>query len=125
MTQWGEESTVETPAGEVLVTSMRQGLGQGPGARAHRRRWTGKTLKVKGEGAAAGASDTPWPGGVVGLVREPACSRRLKLKPGESFDYLVVHPDGQPRGEDDRHLRGRGVEGPLAEHARRGNSSVS
>ena len=53
---------------------MRQGLGKDQ-ALALTGTVEGKTLKVKGEGAAAAASDTPWPGGVVGLVREPGCSR--------------------------------------------------
>ncbi len=91
VTQWGEESTVETPAGEVLITSMRQGLGKDQ-ALALTGVVEGKTLKVKGEGPAAGASDTPWPGGVVGLVREPKLFKELKLAKGESFSYPSYIP---------------------------------
>jgi transglutaminase-like putative cysteine protease len=91
VTQWGEESTVETPAGEVLITSMRQGLGKDQ-ALALTGIVEGKTLKIKGDGAAAGASDTPWPGGIVGLVREPKLFKELKLKPGESFEYPSYIP---------------------------------
>ena len=53
MTQWGEESTVETPTGEVFITSMRQGLGKDQ-ALALTGVVEGKTLKVTGDGAAAG-----------------------------------------------------------------------
>jgi hypothetical protein len=89
--QWGEESTVETPAGDVLVTGMRQGLGKDQ-ALALSGVVEGKTLKVKGEGAAATASDTPWPEGVVGLVREPRLFKELKLGKGESFSYPSYIP---------------------------------
>ncbi len=91
ITQWGEESTVETTAGEVLITSMRQGLGKDQ-ALALTGTVDGKSLKIKGDGAAAGASDTPWPGGVVGLVREPRLFKELKLKQGESFEYPSYIP---------------------------------
>ncbi|MBA4066533.1 MAG: hypothetical protein C0501_23080 [Isosphaera sp.] len=91
VTQWGEESTVESPAGDVLVTSMRQGLGKDQ-ALALTGVVEGKTLKIKGDGAAAGASDTPWPGGVVGLVREPKLFKELGPKAGEGFDYPSYIP---------------------------------
>lgn len=91
VTQWGEESTVESLTGEVYITSMRQGLGKDQ-ALALTGTVKGKVLEIKGEGAAAGASDTPWPGGVVGLVREPRLFKELKLKPGESFDYPSYIP---------------------------------
>ena len=45
-----------------------------------------------GEGAAAGASDTPWPGSVTGIAREPFLFKEKQLKPGESFDYLTYVP---------------------------------
>ncbi len=48
----------------------------------------GKTLKITGEGAAKGASDTPWPEDVVGCAREPALFKEKRLKIGESFEYL-------------------------------------
>jgi hypothetical protein len=91
VTQWGEESTVETPQGEVLVTSMRQGLGKDQ-ALALTGIVEGKTLKIKGDGAAAGASDTPWPEGVVGLAREPKLFKELKLNEGQSFAYPSYIP---------------------------------
>jgi hypothetical protein len=90
-TLWGEEATVESRTGEVLVTSMRQKLGKDQEL-ALTGMVEGKTLKVRGEGVAAGASDTPWPGGVVGLVREPGLFRELKLKKGESFEYPSYIP---------------------------------
>jgi len=89
VSQFGEESTVETPEGEVLITSMRQGLGKDQ-ALALSGVVEGKTLKVAGEGNAKGASnEIAWPMNVVGVAREPLLMRETKLKPGESFDYLT------------------------------------
>jgi hypothetical protein len=92
VTQWGEESTVESPAGEVLVTSFRQGIGKDQ-ALALTGVVEGKTLKVKGDGVAAAASSTPWPAGVVGLVREPKLFKELKLRAGEGFEYPTYVPN--------------------------------
>lgn len=87
VSQWGEESTVETPEGDILVTGVRQGIGKDQ-ALVLSGVVEGKTLKITGQGAAKDASDTPWPGGVVGCVREPALFKEHRdLKPGESFDY--------------------------------------
>lgn len=83
---WGEESTVESDRGDVLVTGMRQGTGPDP-ALVLEGTVEGKTLKVRGKGAAKVASDTPWPEGVVGCVREPALFKEKRLRAGESFDY--------------------------------------
>lgn len=91
VTQFGEESTVESPEGEVLLTSMRQGLGTNQ-ALALTGTVEGKTLKVKGEGAAEGATDTPWPGGVTGLTREPRLFKEKMPKSGESFEYVTYVP---------------------------------
>lgn len=88
VSQWGEESTVETPEGDIIITGMRQGLGKDQ-ALVLSGVVEGKTLKITGEGAAKGASDTPWPDGVIGVVREPALFKEKKLKTGESFDYLA------------------------------------
>lgn len=90
-TQTAEESTAETPEGEVLVTSFRQSLGTNVSL-AISGVVDGKSLKVKGEGLAEAAADTPWPEGVVGIAREPHLFREKKLKPGESFDYLTYVP---------------------------------
>ncbi|QJW95630.1 transglutaminase-like domain-containing protein [Frigoriglobus tundricola] len=84
--QWGEESTVETPAGDVLITGMRQGIGKDQ-ALVLNGIVDGKVLKISGEGVAKGASDTPWPPGVVGCVREPALFKEKQIKAGESFEY--------------------------------------
>lgn len=84
--QWGEERTVETAAGEILLTGMSQGLGKDQ-ALVLSGVVEGKTLKVTGDGAAKHASDTPWPEGVVGCAREPALFKEKRLKAGESFDY--------------------------------------
>ncbi len=87
VSQWGEESSVETADGVVLVTGMRQGIGKDQ-ALVLSGVVDGKTLKITGDGAAKGASDTPWPEGVVGNAREPALFKEKRLKAGESFDYL-------------------------------------
>ena len=86
VSQWGEESTIETPDGAILITGMRQGIGKDQ-ALVLSGMVEGKMLKITGDGAAKGASDTPWPEGVVGCVREPALFKEKKLKVGESFDY--------------------------------------
>ncbi|MBN9121278.1 MAG: transglutaminase domain-containing protein [Planctomycetes bacterium] len=86
VSQWGEESTVETPDGQILVTGMRQGIGKDQ-ALVLSGVVEGKILKITGEGAAKGASDTPFPEGVVGCVREPALFKEKRLKAGESFEY--------------------------------------
>ncbi len=92
VTQFGEESTVETPEGEVVSTSMRQGLGKDQ-ALALSGMVDGKVLKIKGAGAAQGASDTPWPGGVTGITREPRLFKENQaLKIGEKFEYLTYVP---------------------------------
>lgn len=85
--QFGEESTVETPDGEVVLTSMRQGIGRNQ-ALALTGVVDGKTLRVTGEGVAKeAATEVPWPAGVVGAVREPALFKDHDLKPGEAFTY--------------------------------------
>lgn len=91
VTQWGEESSVETLDGQVLLTSMRQGLGKDQ-ALALSGVVEGNTLKIRGEGAAAGAADTPWPAGVVGVAREPRLFKEQKLTPGASFAYPSYIP---------------------------------
>lgn len=91
VTQWGEESTVETADGQVLITSMRQGLGKDQ-ALSLTGTVEGKTLRIKGEGAAAGAGDTPWPGDVVGLAREPKLFRDVPPKPGGTLRYPSYIP---------------------------------
>ncbi|MBN9517364.1 transglutaminase domain-containing protein [bacterium] len=94
VTQFAEESTVETPEGEVLVTTARQGLGKDQmlvitGVA------DGRTLKVKGEGAAAGATESiPWPAGVVGVAGEMKIFANKKLAPGATFDYLTFFAQG-------------------------------
>lgn len=91
--QRGEESSVETPTGTVLITSLRQTLGKDQSL-ALTGVVEGKKLKVKREGTvpAAGESEIPWPEGVVGVVREPQLFKELNLKIGESFDYPSYVP---------------------------------
>jgi len=84
--QWGEESTVELEDGSVLVTGVRQGIGKDQ-ALVLSGMVEGKTLRVTGGGAAKGATDKPFPEGVVGVVREPALFKTAALKIGESYSY--------------------------------------
>ena len=87
VSQWGEESTVETPEGQILITGLRQGIGKDQ-ALVLSGVVSGKTLKVTGDGVAKNAAtETEWPEGVVGCVREPALFKEKRLKTGESFDY--------------------------------------
>jgi hypothetical protein len=91
--QNGEESTVETPAGAIVITSMRQSLGKDQSL-ALTGIVEGKKLKVKRDGTVtvAGEGEIPWPEGVVGLVRELRLYKELNLKVGESFEYPSYIP---------------------------------
>ena len=89
--QWSEESTVESPEGEVYTTSMRQGIGMDQ-ALALTGTVEGKTLKVTGGGAAAGAGNTPWPAGVVGVAREPQLFKEIRNRGVESLEYPSYVP---------------------------------
>lgn len=91
VTMFGNETTAETPAGEVVLTSSRQEIGRGQSL-ALTGVVNGKTLRVTGEGLAATATDTPWPAGVVGLAREPELFARQPVEPGGSFTYLSYVP---------------------------------
>jgi hypothetical protein len=84
--QWAEDATLETPAGDVLVVRMRQGLSREQKL-AITGQVSGRTLSVKGEGPAAQAQDVPWSEGVLGIAREASLYRDKKPKPGEAFDY--------------------------------------
>lgn len=87
--QFAEESTVELPGGDVLVTSLRQGLGTNQ-MLALTGVVEGDTLKVTGQGVAEqAAKKVPWPGGVTGVAGEPRLFARKAFKPGESFEYLT------------------------------------
>jgi len=89
--QWSEESTVESPGGDVYIASWRQGIGKGQ-ALALTGTVEGKTLKVKGQGDAAGAGNTPWPAGVVGVAREPRLFKELRLKDQHAIEYPSYIP---------------------------------
>lgn len=91
--QWGEESTVETPDGRVLLTSMSQGLGKDQALELTGIvSADGKKLSTKAAGVISNENEIPWPEGVVGLVREPKLFKELNLKAGESFDYPSYIP---------------------------------
>jgi transglutaminase-like putative cysteine protease len=91
MNQWGEESDVESPAGIVHYTSMRQGLSKDQ-ALVLTGEVKGDKLKFRSEGAIQKESEIPWSEGVVGLVREPKLFKELNLKAGESFSYPSYIP---------------------------------
>src|SRR5262249_10307270 len=56
---------------------------------------SGKTLTVKGEGAAAGAGQSvPFPEGVIGVCKEATLMRDKKLKPGETVEYQYYAGQG-------------------------------
>jgi hypothetical protein len=91
--QWGEESTVETPDGRVLLTSMSQGLGKDQSLELTGIvSADGKKLSTKAAGVISNENEIPWPEGVVGLVREPRLFKELNLMVGESFDYPSYIP---------------------------------
>jgi hypothetical protein len=84
---WEKESTLETPEGQVLVVRRQQGVGPQQ-ALSVVGQVSGKTLTVKGEGAAAGAGQSvPFPEGVLGVCKEATLMKDKKPKPGETIDY--------------------------------------
>jgi hypothetical protein len=85
--QWGEDSTMETPGGQVLTTRMSQGIGNNQ-MLALTGRVNGQVLEVTIEGAGGGTQAVPWPDGVIGIAREATLLKDRKPKVGESFDYL-------------------------------------
>ena len=110
VSQWGEESTVETPDGEVLRHLDAAGVGQGPGA-GLTGVVEGKTLKVRGERRPRRARATrPWPAGRRRRrSASRSCSRRTKLKAGR----VVRLPRRTSRSvnrvvKTTRHVRGGG-----------------
>ena len=83
---WGEDSTLETPEGRVLVTRMRQGLGKNQ-MLSLAGTVEGKKLKVKIEGVSRGEDSIPFPEGVLGIAKEATLFADRKPKPGDTFDY--------------------------------------
>jgi len=85
---WAEDSTVETPEGEILLTKMRQGLGKDQMLSL-----TGKVedkkLSVVIEGQTNDKSEIPWPEGVVGIAKEATMMRDRKPKRGEVIEYIA------------------------------------
>jgi len=84
---WGEDSTLETPAGEVLTTRMRQGLGREQKLSLVGRTEAGKLI-VTIEGVATGKETVPFPAGVLGVASEARLMKDKKPKPGDRFEYL-------------------------------------
>ncbi len=83
---WGEDSTLETPEGQVLVTRMRQGLGKNQ-MLSLAGTVEGNRLKVKIEGLSRGEDSIPFPEGVLGIAKEATLFADRKPKPGDTFDY--------------------------------------
>ena len=83
---WGEDSTLETPEGQVLVTRMRQGLGKNQ-MLSLAGTVEGTKLKVKIEGMSKGEDSIPFPAGVLGIAKEATLFADRKPKPGDTFDY--------------------------------------
>lgn len=88
---WGEEATMETPAGEVLTTRFTQGLGRNQELTLEGT-VTGKSLAVQIKGAVTDSVTVPFPEGVVGVAGEMGLFAAKKPKPGESFDYKGYLP---------------------------------
>ncbi len=86
--QWTEDATMETMEGTVLTVRMRYEVGKNQ-TLSITGKVDGRTLIVKGEGAAAAAESVPWPEGVLGVAKEATLFADRKPKPGESFEYSV------------------------------------
>ncbi len=84
---WGENATIETLAGKVIVTQTRQGLGKDT-AMSLTGTATEKGLAVKIEGAVTNAETIPWPEGVLGVGKESTLLKDKKPKVGETVEYL-------------------------------------
>jgi len=85
---WAEDTTIETPDGQVLATVMRQGIGKNQ-MLIIRGEVTGNKLKLTIEGAAKNTKEIDWPEGVLGISREATILKDKKLRPGESVGYSV------------------------------------
>jgi len=84
---WGENATIETLDGKVIVTQTRQGLGKDT-AMSLTGTATNKGLAVKIEGAVNNAETIPWPDGVLGIGKEASLLKDKKPKVGETIEYL-------------------------------------
>ncbi len=84
---WAEDTTIETAAGEVLMTKMAQGIGKDQMLTL-----TGKVtdqgLEVSVEGPVKDTKVVKWPDGVLGVSREAKILQDKKPKPGETVEYL-------------------------------------
>ncbi|MFO0936599.1 MAG: transglutaminase-like domain-containing protein [Gemmataceae bacterium] len=84
-----EETTFETPEGQVLVYRRRQGVGRNQ-MLAVTGTVSGKSMALKGEGQAAGMDESiPWPEGVIGIAKEATLVKEKGTKAGESFTYQM------------------------------------
>ncbi len=88
---WGEEATMETPAGEVLTTRFTQGLGRNQELTLEGT-VTGKSLAVQIKGALNDSVTVPFPEGVVGVAGEAGLFAAKKPKPGDTFEYKGYLP---------------------------------
>ena len=84
---WGENATIETLEGKVIVTQTRQGLGKDT-ALSLTGTATNNGLAVKIEGAVSNTETIPWPEGVLGVGKEATLLKDKKPKVGESIEFL-------------------------------------
>ena len=84
---WGENATIETLEGKVIVTQMRQGSGKET-VQAQTGTATDKGLSVKIEGIINDAQTIPWPEGVLGIGKEASLLKDKQPKVGETIEYL-------------------------------------
>jgi len=84
---WGENATIETLDGKVIVTQTRQGLGKDT-AMSLTGTATNKGLAVKIEGAINNSETIPWPDGVLGIGKEASLLKDKKPKVGKTIEYL-------------------------------------
>jgi len=84
---WAEDTTIETPTGEIVVAKMAQGIGKNQMLNLTGR-VTDKGLEVSIEGSVKDTKTIPWPAGVLGVSREAKILQEKKPKPGETVQYL-------------------------------------
>lgn len=83
-----EESSIEKPTGEVLVTKLVQAIGNGQQL-VVTGRVTDKGMEVSVEGNVKDSKLVKWPDGVIGVAREARIHQEKKPKPGDKFDFLA------------------------------------
>jgi Transglutaminase-like superfamily len=83
---WGEDSTMETPEGQVLTTRMRQVMGKNQTLTLTGKA-IGNKLQVQVEGMMEGKETIPFPEGVMGIAKEATFFADKKPKVGDTLEY--------------------------------------